>query len=116
MNLLVGVNAEFYKYFLTGEPYSEHWQAEWEYLYSLVKDHPNDGSFGFLPKPAENSFSSWELGAIRVSSSIHPDGMRYVQMLPAISIKLNYDKKIIIIYTTTIYFTMIETTCVKKHN
>uniref|UniRef100_A0A3Q3WSJ3 Uncharacterized protein n=1 Tax=Mola mola TaxID=94237 RepID=A0A3Q3WSJ3_MOLML len=54
--------------------YSETWQAEWTYLYSLAKDQPNSGSFSFLPKPAENDFSSWELGAVRVSPSTYQDG------------------------------------------
>lgn len=66
------------KCFSTGEPYSESWQGEWRYLYSLTKDHPNSGSFKFLPKIAEGDFSRWELGALRVSSSNYLDGMWYV--------------------------------------
>ncbi|KAM9735093.1 sushi domain-containing protein 2-like [Menidia menidia] len=73
------VNIELWGYRETGKPYSEEWHGEWEYLYSLAKDHPNNGSFSFLPKPAENGISSWELGSLRVSSSSHPDGMRNVQ-------------------------------------
>lgn len=75
MNLLIGENAEFYKYFLAGEPYSNYWKGEWVYLYSLTKDCLNNGSFSFLPKPTENDFSSWELGALRVSPSTYADGM-----------------------------------------
>uniref|UniRef100_A0A3Q0SK04 Sushi domain containing 2 n=1 Tax=Amphilophus citrinellus TaxID=61819 RepID=A0A3Q0SK04_AMPCI len=73
------VNIELWGYRETGEPYSEYWQGEWQYLYSLAKDQPNNGSFSFLPKPAENGFSSWELGSVRVSPSNHPDGMWNVE-------------------------------------
>uniref|UniRef100_A0A3P9H7J0 Sushi domain-containing protein 2 n=1 Tax=Oryzias latipes TaxID=8090 RepID=A0A3P9H7J0_ORYLA len=73
------VNIELWGYREMGEPYSENWQGEMEYLYSLAKDQPNNGSFSFLPKIAENGFSSWELGSVRVSSSSYPDGMRNVQ-------------------------------------
>ncbi|CAN9504868.1 unnamed protein product [Ophioblennius macclurei] len=73
------VNIELWGYRETGAPYSEEWSGAWEYLYSLAKDQPNNGSFSFLPKPATSSFSSWELGALRVSSSNHSDGTRDVQ-------------------------------------
>ncbi|XP_035989785.1 sushi domain-containing protein 2 [Fundulus heteroclitus] len=73
------VNIELWGYRETGEPYSEYWQGEWQYLYSLAKDHPNSGSFSFLPKIAEDGFSNWELGALRVSSGSYPDGMWNVQ-------------------------------------
>uniref|UniRef100_A0AAQ6ITR5 Sushi domain containing 2 n=1 Tax=Anabas testudineus TaxID=64144 RepID=A0AAQ6ITR5_ANATE len=73
------VNIELWGYRETGEPYSDYWQGEWTYLYSLAKDQPNSGSFSFLPKPAENGFSSWELGSVRVSSSNYSDGMWNVQ-------------------------------------
>ncbi|KAM4634094.1 sushi domain-containing protein 2-like [Polymixia lowei] len=69
------VNVELWGYRETGEPYSDYWQAKWEYLYSLARDQPNNGTFSFLPKPAENDFSNWELGCVRVSPSIYPDGM-----------------------------------------
>ncbi|XP_068609118.1 sushi domain-containing protein 2 [Brachionichthys hirsutus] len=68
------VNLELWGYRETGEPYGENWRGEWAYLYSLAKEHPNNGSFTFLPKPAEKSFSSWELGSIRISPSTYPDG------------------------------------------
>lgn len=64
-----------YKYFSLGKAYTDSWEGEWVYLYSLAKDQPNNGSFSFLPKPAENGFSSWELGAVRVSPSTYPDGV-----------------------------------------
>ncbi len=72
------------KCFSVGEAYSVNWRGEWAYLYSLAKDQPNNGSFSFLPKPAENGFSSWELGSVRVSPSTYPDGTWYVQTLPMI--------------------------------
>ncbi|XP_054896694.1 sushi domain-containing protein 2-like isoform X2 [Poeciliopsis prolifica] len=73
------VNIEVWGYKETGEPYSESWKGEWRYLYSLTKDHPNSGSFKFVPKIAEGDFSRWELGALRVSSSNYPDGIWNVQ-------------------------------------
>ncbi|XP_038149513.1 sushi domain-containing protein 2-like [Cyprinodon tularosa] len=73
------VNLELWGYRETGEPYSEYWQGEWHFLYSLAKDHPNSGSFSFLPKIAPDGFSNWELGAVRVSSSSYPDGSWNVQ-------------------------------------
>nr|XP_046231714.1 sushi domain-containing protein 2-like [Scatophagus argus] len=73
------VSIELWGYRETGEPYGDNWLGEWVYLYTLAKDHPNNGSFSFLPKPAENGFSSWELGSVRVSSSEYPDGMWNVQ-------------------------------------
>uniref|UniRef100_A0A7N8WP74 Sushi domain-containing protein 2-like n=1 Tax=Mastacembelus armatus TaxID=205130 RepID=A0A7N8WP74_9TELE len=73
------VNIELWGYRETGKPYSDNWQGEWEYLYSLGKDQPNSGFFSFVPKPAENGFSSWELGSLRVSPSTYPDGMWNVQ-------------------------------------
>ncbi|CAF99249.1 unnamed protein product, partial [Tetraodon nigroviridis] len=73
------VNIELWGYRETGDPYGENWQAEWKYLYTLAKDQPNNGSFSFVPKPAQSGFSSWELGSLRVSSSIHGEGKRDVQ-------------------------------------
>lgn len=67
-----------------GEPYGDNWLGEWLYLYSLAKDQPNNGNFSFLPKPAENGFSSWELGAVRVSPSTYQDGMRCVNTFPTV--------------------------------
>ncbi|XP_042364941.1 sushi domain-containing protein 2-like [Plectropomus leopardus] len=73
------VNIELWGYRETGEPYSDNWKAEWAYLYSLAKEQPNNGSFSFLPKPAENGFAKWELGSLRISSSTYPEGMWNVQ-------------------------------------
>ncbi|XP_029024036.2 sushi domain-containing protein 2-like isoform X2 [Betta splendens] len=68
------VNVELWGYRETGDPYSDTWRGEWTYLYSLAKDQPNNGSFSFLPKPAEKGLSAWEVGSVRVSGSRHPDG------------------------------------------
>ncbi|KAL4609674.1 sushi domain-containing protein 2-like [Arapaima gigas] len=68
------VNVELWGYRETGEPYSDSWAANWMYLYSLGRMVPNNGSFSFLPQPAEKLFSDWELGAVRVSASSHADG------------------------------------------
>ncbi|RVE65763.1 hypothetical protein OJAV_G00120000 [Oryzias javanicus] len=75
------VNIELWGYRETGEPYSDSWRGERRYLYSLARDQPNNGSFSFLPKTAENGFASWEVGSVRVSSSSHPDGAWNVQAL-----------------------------------
>ncbi|KAL0965648.1 hypothetical protein UPYG_G00283940 [Umbra pygmaea] len=68
------VNIEVWGYTEKGNPYSQSWQGEWEYLYSLKRDLPNSGVFSFVPKSAEKPFSNWELGCLRISSSVHPDG------------------------------------------
>uniref|UniRef100_A0A3Q3FWL0 Sushi domain containing 2 n=1 Tax=Labrus bergylta TaxID=56723 RepID=A0A3Q3FWL0_9LABR len=73
------VNIELWGYRETGKAYTDTWQSEWAYLYSLARNHTNNGSFSFLPKPAENGFSSWELGSVRVSPSCYKDGMWNVQ-------------------------------------
>ncbi|KAL2100501.1 hypothetical protein ACEWY4_004895 [Coilia grayii] len=68
------VNVELWGYSETGEPYSESWVAKWEYLYSLARGYPNNGSFSFVPRVAEGPFLGWELGCVRVSPGAHPDG------------------------------------------
>eukprot|EP00066_Takifugu_rubripes_P013973 XP_011603239.1 PREDICTED: sushi domain-containing protein 2 [Takifugu rubripes] len=73
------VNIELWGYRETGEPYETDWRAEWKYLYTLAKDHPNTGSFSFVPKPGQNGSSSWELGSVRVSSNVHQEGKSHVQ-------------------------------------
>ncbi|XP_077353315.1 sushi domain-containing protein 2 isoform X2 [Festucalex cinctus] len=72
------VNVELWGYRETGKPYSEQWRGEWTYLYSLAKDIANNGSFAFVPQPSPE-FWSWELGALRVSSSVYPNGLKDVQ-------------------------------------
>ncbi|XP_037341487.2 sushi domain-containing protein 2 [Pungitius pungitius] len=73
------VNVELWGYRETGKPYTDNWQGEWQYLYSLAKNQLNNGSFSFLPKPAPNGFSSWEVGSVRVSPSNNADGIWDVQ-------------------------------------
>lgn len=82
------------KCFSVGKAYTSDWRGEWAYLYSLAKDHPNNGTFSFLPKIAENGFSSWELGSLRVSPSTYLDGMWYVQTLPIIYMTVIEGKEI----------------------
>ncbi|XP_077441646.1 sushi domain-containing protein 2 [Vanacampus margaritifer] len=72
------VNIELWGYRETGRPYSDLWRGEWKYLYSLAEDVANNGSFTFVPQPSPE-FSSWELGALRVSSSAKPNGLTDVQ-------------------------------------
>lgn len=64
-------------FFFPGKPYGTEWRAEWKYLYTLAKDHPNTGSFSFEPKPGQDGWSSWELGSVRVSSNVHQEGKRW---------------------------------------
>ncbi|XP_037387654.1 sushi domain-containing protein 2 isoform X2 [Pygocentrus nattereri] len=68
------VNVELWGYEETGEPYSEHWQADWTYLYTVGKDVLNNGAFSFTPKPTEVPLSNWHMGSMRVSPSTKPDG------------------------------------------
>ncbi|KAJ0013128.1 hypothetical protein NQD34_017463 [Periophthalmus magnuspinnatus] len=75
------VNIELWGYRETGTAYTNDWAAEWKYLYTLSKAHSNSGSFSFVPEPASDGFSRWELGMLRVSSSIYPDGMWNVEAL-----------------------------------
>ncbi|XP_061553996.1 sushi domain-containing protein 2 [Phycodurus eques] len=73
-----GVNVELWGYRETGKPYSDRWRAEWKFLYSLAEDAANNGSFAFVPQPSAD-FSSWEVGALRVSSSTNPRGLWNVE-------------------------------------
>ncbi|XP_008324072.1 sushi domain-containing protein 2 [Cynoglossus semilaevis] len=72
------LNIELWGYRESGEAYTDQWSAQWKYLYSLATNYTNNGTFVFVPKPSEK-FSSWELGALRISSSIHPEGSRDVE-------------------------------------
>ncbi|XP_077592962.1 sushi domain-containing protein 2 [Stigmatopora nigra] len=72
------VNIELWGYRETGKAYSDGWRAEWKYLYSMARGRPNNGSFAFTPGPSAQ-FSDWELGAVRIGSGAHPDGMRNVE-------------------------------------
>ncbi|XP_072311564.1 sushi domain-containing protein 2-like [Eucyclogobius newberryi] len=73
------VNIELWGYRETGTAYTVNWEAEWKYLYTLAKGHSNHGTFSFEPQPAPQDFSSWELGMLRVTSSVYPDGMWNVE-------------------------------------
>ncbi|XP_017543667.1 sushi domain-containing protein 2 isoform X1 [Pygocentrus nattereri] len=75
------VNVELWGYEETGEPYSEHWQADWTYLYTVGKDVLNNGAFSFTPKPTEVPLSNWHMGSMRVSPSTKPDGAQNVNAL-----------------------------------
>uniref|UniRef100_A0A3P9H8C7 Sushi domain containing 2 n=1 Tax=Oryzias latipes TaxID=8090 RepID=A0A3P9H8C7_ORYLA len=55
-------------------------QAELRYLYSLGRNVPNSGDFGFDPQPRAE-FSSWELGNIRITASFQSEGERDVEGL-----------------------------------
>ncbi|XP_051906586.1 sushi domain-containing protein 2 [Hippocampus zosterae] len=72
------INIELWGYRETGRPYSDQWRAQWRYLYSLATNSANNGSFTFVPQPSPE-FSSWELGALRVSSNEHPNGLMNVE-------------------------------------
>lgn len=73
------VNIELWGYNETGVPYSSNWEAEWKYLYTVDRDVTNWGFFRFIPHPAENQYSMWHLGSMRVVASTKPDGARNVQ-------------------------------------
>ncbi|XP_073808098.1 sushi domain-containing protein 2 isoform X2 [Danio rerio] len=75
------VNVELWGYSETGEAYSSDWEAEWKYLYSVGRDVPNTGVFSFTPQIADNPFSLWDLGSMRISPSTKPDGARDVNAL-----------------------------------
>ncbi|XP_040928147.1 sushi domain-containing protein 2 isoform X2 [Betta splendens] len=77
------VNIELWGYresFSSVEAQSNDSQAELSYLYSLGRNLPNTGSFGFIPEPSE-VYSDWELGNIRITASSICDGARDVQCL-----------------------------------
>ncbi|KAG9262035.1 sushi domain-containing protein 2 [Astyanax mexicanus] len=75
------VNIELWGYEETGEPYSEHWRAEWTYLYTVGRNVSNTGAFSFTPRPSEKPLSDWHMGSMRVSPSTKPDGARNVNAL-----------------------------------
>ncbi|MBN3283381.1 SUSD2 protein, partial [Polyodon spathula] len=77
----VTVNVELWGYRETGEAYSDSWNPELRFLYSLGKAVPNSGSFTFVPHCAEKPFSDWEIGALRVSPSMNDEGARDVAAL-----------------------------------
>ncbi|XP_069070569.1 uncharacterized protein [Pleurodeles waltl] len=68
------VKIELWGYRETGVPYSQTWEPEWSYLYTLTASYPNNGTFMFIPSPGTTNFSSWEVGLLRISSSTFPAG------------------------------------------
>ncbi|KAJ8286007.1 hypothetical protein GJAV_G00033470 [Gymnothorax javanicus] len=75
------VNVELWGYRENGKPYSSSWEPEWKYLYTLGRNLSNSGQFSFVPESKESPVSDWELGSVRVSSSLEPDGKRDVEAL-----------------------------------
>ncbi|XP_025055727.1 sushi domain-containing protein 2-like [Alligator sinensis] len=75
------VNIEVWGYQETGQTYSETWMAEWKYLYTLGREKPNSGTFTFTPVPAQANYSSWEVGALRISPSRYSDGQSNIPAL-----------------------------------
>lgn len=57
-----------------GEPYSSSWSPSWQYLYTLVNEHINDGTFTFNPKPAAVEHRVFEFGSLRIVPSKYNDG------------------------------------------
>ncbi|KAM3937033.1 sushi domain-containing protein 2 [Leptodactylus fuscus] len=68
------VDIEVWGYTETGEPYSESWSPAWQYLYTLEKNHVNNGIFTFIPKPAAAEFAAFEFGSLRIVPSKYDDG------------------------------------------
>ncbi|XP_059569285.1 sushi domain-containing protein 2 [Alligator mississippiensis] len=75
------INIEVWGYQETGQTYSETWMAEWKYLYTLGREEPNSGTFTFTPVPAQANYSSWEVGALRISPSRYSDGQSNIPAL-----------------------------------
>ncbi|TRY84670.1 hypothetical protein DNTS_003188 [Danionella cerebrum] len=75
------VNIELWGYTETGAVYSPEWTAEWKYLYTVGKDVANTGLFSFTPQIADERYSAWHLGSMRVSPSTQADGARDVNAL-----------------------------------
>ncbi|KAM4708698.1 sushi domain-containing protein 2 isoform 2-T3 [Discoglossus pictus] len=73
------IRIEVWGYQETGVPYNESWQAEWVYLYTLNQTYPNNGNFTFTPVPAEDKYKAWDVGMLRILSSVHPEGERNKQ-------------------------------------
>ncbi|XP_018413992.1 PREDICTED: sushi domain-containing protein 2 [Nanorana parkeri] len=75
------VHIEVWGYNETGEPYTESWQADWTYLYTLHPNHPNNGNFTFTPGPAESPFDTWDVGVLRITPSDKKSGERNVHAI-----------------------------------
>ncbi|KAM4052284.1 sushi domain-containing protein 2 [Anomaloglossus baeobatrachus] len=68
------VDIEVWGYTETGKPYSDSWSPSWQYLYTLVYQHVNNGSFTFIPKPAAAAHRDFEFGSLRIVTSEYDDG------------------------------------------
>lgn len=68
------VNIELWGYHEEGEPYTDAWTAEWKYLYSIGERLPNNGTFTFLPNPADKQYSDWDMGILRIVSNDSSSG------------------------------------------
>nr|DBA23275.1 TPA: hypothetical protein GDO54_014205 [Pyxicephalus adspersus] len=75
------INIEVWGYEESGEPYSEQWTAAWKYLYTLVHNYANKGSYTFTPSPAPPEHSAYEFGSLRIVPSQLGNGARDVHSL-----------------------------------
>lgn len=75
------VDIEVWGYTETGEPYSSSWSPSWQYLYTLVNEHINDGTFTFNPKPAAVEHRVFEFGSLRIVPSKYNDGEWNIQSI-----------------------------------
>ncbi|XP_032898980.1 sushi domain-containing protein 2 [Amblyraja radiata] len=75
------VRIELWGYQENGLPYSDSWKGVWTYLYSLVKSVRNSGIFTFTPQPAQTAYLKWEIGMLRITGQMEPEGAPNVRAL-----------------------------------
>ncbi|XP_063820371.1 sushi domain-containing protein 2 isoform X2 [Pseudophryne corroboree] len=75
------VKIEVWGYQETGAPYTSSWTGSWKYLYTLVHQHANDGTYTFSPKPAEDEYNIFEIGSLRIVPQQYADGEMNVHSL-----------------------------------
>ncbi|XP_073481569.1 sushi domain-containing protein 2 [Aquarana catesbeiana] len=75
------INIEVWGYGESGNPYTESWTAAWKYLYTLVHNYTNNGSYTFIPHPALPEHSIYEFGSLRIVPGQHSNGERDVHSL-----------------------------------
>ncbi|XP_062446217.1 sushi domain-containing protein 2 [Rhea pennata] len=68
------INIEVWGYEEIGDSYTENWLANWKYLYTLVREAPNTGTFSFTPVPAKGNYSTWDFGILRITPGVYSDG------------------------------------------
>ncbi|XP_069816831.1 sushi domain-containing protein 2 [Dendropsophus ebraccatus] len=73
------IDIEVWGYTETGEPYTASWSPAWKYLYTLIHNHTNNGTFTFTPKPAAAEHSVFEFGSLRIVPSEYNDGKWDIQ-------------------------------------